>query len=360
MSKRKRGPTPADFLGLSECTPLQALRFIEEHGVHCRDTQSNGTPAHWAAQNPNAQVMRMFLEHGADMRTFNDGNLTPVDIVLTSGAGWLLTRIYSMGLSTLEHWNAIDTKAVLHRGVERIALLKKCPGQFINPKDSVLEMAAVSSHIPLLESLFPIAKLGDQRAALRMAARAGEFGFKALQFILARKNDCDQVVFADGLIYICVLMHELPHNKTLVALIEAGFDIDQRHGASQAPLDECIRQNRIDYTYILCLAGAKSSATSDSRNFRNKPYAIVRAIESNFAERVDPAVREIEQEYSSRGLWLIRNRVTQVCIALHSLDLPALLLCEVMQAYCWMWPGVKFHHYWNIVCKLRHFKSLRV
>lgn len=52
-------------------------------------------------------------------------------------------------------------------------------------------------------------------------------------------------------------------------------------------------------------------------------------------------------------------RIIEVCIALQPLRLPALQLCEIVQAVLWFWPRLRFHDIWNRVVAVRHFHERR-
>lgn len=53
-------------------------------------------------------------------------------------------------------------------------------------------------------------------------------------------------------------------------------------------------------------------------------------------------------------------RIIEVCTALQDLHLPALQLCEIIQAVLWFWPRLKFHDIWNRVVLVRHFHDRRL
>ena len=53
-------------------------------------------------------------------------------------------------------------------------------------------------------------------------------------------------------------------------------------------------------------------------------------------------------------------RIIEVCTALQTLRLPALQLCEIVQAVLWFWPRLKFHDIWNRVVAVRHFHDKRL
>ena len=53
-------------------------------------------------------------------------------------------------------------------------------------------------------------------------------------------------------------------------------------------------------------------------------------------------------------------RIIEVCTSLQNLRLPALQLCEIVQAVLWFWPRLRFHDIWNRVVAVRHFHDRRL
>lgn len=55
---------------------------------------------------------------------------------------------------------------------------------------------------------------------------------------------------------------------------------------------------------------------------------------------------------------LMRERALQVCVGLHSLDLPALVVCEILSfAFTPLESLVKFHDLWSLATKVKHFSQ---
>lgn len=359
MSKRKRMPTFDDFCALRECDPERASRFIKEHGVACRDSKDDGTPAHWAALNPNAQVMRLFYDRGADMDAVDDLDWSVLEVILTKNADEFVADFYMMGLVVLEPGKTIDTQGVLHLGVDRATAARDVE-TFTDAQR--FEAAAAVSHMTVLKEMLPTVGDMEKYLAVFSAARSGKFGAEALQFLLAHDavRGIHDYYETDQLLNDTIQTHRQVYQETLIVLIESGLDTETATIENQTALEIAIGRGIASYVHFLCLAGAKLPVrfqVPPAQRFVDCAQTIAHAIENNFADRdTDVTTREIEQEYSSCGLHLIRDRAAEVCIALQALELPVLVLCEVMQCYYRMWPGVKFHHYWNIACKVRHFK----
>jgi hypothetical protein len=72
------------------------------------------------------------------------------------------------------------------------------------------------------------------------------------------------------------------------------------------------------------------------------------------ADEIAEARRRIARERVD----LIRARAFEVCVALESLELPALLMCEILEFACAPFAAcVPFHHKWDIVVAVKHHES---
>lgn len=70
------------------------------------------------------------------------------------------------------------------------------------------------------------------------------------------------------------------------------------------------------------------------------------------SEGIEIARRDI----SKTRLDFVRQRALQVCVGLQSLNLPALLTCEILLFACGpVAPVVAFHHWWQIATIVKHF-----
>jgi hypothetical protein len=76
----------------------------------------------------------------------------------------------------------------------------------------------------------------------------------------------------------------------------------------------------------------------------------------------DPSAEEIadaRRRIARDRVDLIRARAFEVCVALEALELPALLMCEILEFACAPFAScVPFHHKWNIVIAVKHREPL--
>jgi hypothetical protein len=69
------------------------------------------------------------------------------------------------------------------------------------------------------------------------------------------------------------------------------------------------------------------------------------------ADEIAEARRRIARERVD----LIRSRAFEVCVALEPLELPALVMCEILEFACAPFAAcVPFHHKWDIVVAVKH------
>ena len=68
--------------------------------------------------------------------------------------------------------------------------------------------------------------------------------------------------------------------------------------------------------------------------------------------------KQAQSDMSLFMLAVVYKRVMEVCVALYELDLPALILCEIVQGLLApTWKLVPFHIYWNVVVAVKHFRD---
>jgi ankyrin repeat protein len=76
-----------------------------------------------------------------------------------------------------------------------------------------------------------------------------------------------------------------------------------------------------------------------------------------------PAADEIDaarQRIAKSRLDLVRERAFQICVGLHSLDINALQLCEIlMHSFGAIGSVIAFHQWWMIATKVKHFRDHR-
>lgn len=68
-------------------------------------------------------------------------------------------------------------------------------------------------------------------------------------------------------------------------------------------------------------------------------------------------IRHARKEIQLVGFAMIRERAAQICIALQSLRIPALQLCEIVTEACTPFAAqLDFHLLWNLVVVVKHRK----
>lgn len=149
--------------------------------------------------------------------------------------------------------------------------------------------------------------------------------------------------------------------ELLLILLEQGADPNQTWFTGTQQL--YIVQDSIKEIFVLYLAGGHVGRT----DYWARKTSALQALEVQ-------AGREWEREYlrtmSSSQLSALTRKVlclyartiinragVGICIGLRSLDLPELIVCEILQAYHHTWPLVPFHCYWQLATTVKHFSA---
>jgi hypothetical protein len=85
---------------------------------------------------------------------------------------------------------------------------------------------------------------------------------------------------------------------------------------------------------------------------RNGHLAVVeRLLEDG---RVDVAVAIQSSRPENRKRFECRKRLTEICIALQAMELPAWITVQILDA-ARPWSTLPLHSKWNLVCAVKHF-----
>jgi ankyrin repeat protein len=167
----------------------------------------------------------------------------------------------------------------------------------------------------------------------------------------------------------CIQFAAAASHEALRFFIDAGADVNTVNINGQTPLH---RVRSYECTVLLLAAGADLNARNregrtafESEGTQYGWNSIlpvflaagadpnnVESIAAYVADRVENARRDI----AKTRLDFVRQRATQVCIGLQSLDLDALRMCEIMQHACGpLAQLIAFHQWWKIATTVKHF-----
>jgi hypothetical protein len=71
-------------------------------------------------------------------------------------------------------------------------------------------------------------------------------------------------------------------------------------------------------------------------------------------DRVDAAVAIQSSRPEDRKRFECRERLTEICIALQDLALPAWVTVQILDAAC-PWSTLPLHSKWSLVCAVKHY-----
>jgi ankyrin repeat protein len=232
-------------------------------------------------------------------------------------------------------------------------------------------------------------RMDDGRSACHVAAEAGDDA--VLLEMLVRVAGVDFNA-RDSFGYACVHnCASLGRSEMLRWLIGAGADVDSIAVKGRTPLHyACERSNRGSVCVLLLVAAGANVRARDTHG-RTPCHCVAnpfRVVESEIACILDArllvaagadldalaadgstprellawnAAAEADLDRDRRAiaaaqLGFVRARAFDVCVGLQPLQLPALLMCEVLRCACGpVAPAIAFHSWWQMAITVRHF-----
>jgi ankyrin repeat protein len=291
----------------------------------------NRTPLHYAAIVGHGDVMALLLAHGAAIAARDNRG----DSVLSHAASSSMERPIMIALEArvpLEPADACCAAAAVSVTVVR-ALIDR--GIAVKNLRNVHGMTPLHFAAPSDVAAFLINVVGvdvnavhtrNRRSALHYAASNGRH--QLVRMLLEAHADID-CVDSDGqtpLIHACIAKDL----QCVLLLLVAGADVHVRDHVDKsaftwaAGFDELLSH--------LIAAGAIDVLTTESIEHARRRIARFR-------------------------LDLVRPRAIQVCLGLHSLQLDALQMCEILIRACGPFAHtVDFHTWWSIATTAKHFQ----
>jgi ankyrin len=136
----------------------------------------------------------------------------------------------------------------------------------------------------------------------------------------------------------------------LTFLLAAGADPCVVNDIGETPCHVAARLQRYD---ALCAFAALQVDMDQADRSGKTPRSLMGQQQWPTASHVEEARRRIV----GTRLDFVRKRASEICIALQSLDLDALQLCEIMSHSCGSFANcVPFHHWWKLATTVKHFK----
>jgi ankyrin repeat protein len=148
-------------------------------------------------------------------------------------------------------------------------------------------------------------------------------------------------------------LHDTNGVDCAVLLLAAGASVCVRDNSGRTALHRFAReQSDLTAVHALLAAGADLDVANDAGETARQ--ALARRGWTIDPDQVEAARREI----AKTRIDFVRYRALQVCIGLHSLDLNALQMCEILLFACGpIAPLIPFHVWWKIATTVKHFQT---
>lgn len=373
-----RGQTPL-ILAASNCNE-KAFAMLVAAGARAdmpapTSRVSDGcTLCHLAVANPNEAVLRQVIALGVDVNARDESMRTPSHIAAKQAALSVLQMLLNAGASfdfvdgtgkTMCHYGAMNPDPRVLQ-----LILTRCVD--IDARDEPSKRTAC--HVAagygrdrnVLSLLDAGANVNDVDArGLSAIAYAAALPFankdaqqKNTMQLLFRRGANARLADKDGR----MPLHHATANA-MAMLFAHGIEMNALDGAGDSPLRVALVQP-FDNGVLARLAatGAEAwSPTSDdrwpSRNLSN--LAILEAVSvptnSLISENLFAwAVEQLAEQQNE----LLKLRAFEVGVGLQSLELPALLTCEILaHAFAPLESLVPLHKVWNLAAKVKHFRQ---
>jgi hypothetical protein len=298
-------------VSLNETDNLEMMRLLIDGGVDVNERGSSShSPLLKAVRKDDLRKARLLVEHGADVNY--EGNI---------------------------HLGTIIFSAV---SVQMVKLLVEAGADLTRRRRdiSIVEVAAAHQDVAIVEYLIQAARdkgTPFTRAFLHLASPANA------RLLVAQLDSDVDAVYPNG----CAALNiaSVQGNTNLIrflvvcgATVDAEFPVRVSDGTlvPYTAIDVC-KSN--EAAALLLAAGAQKGRC-----------------------QFDPSVEEIadaRRRIARDRVDLIRARAFEICVALEALELPALLMCEILEFACAPFAScVPFHHKWNIVVAVKHREPL--
>jgi ankyrin repeat protein len=309
---------------------LAALMLLIERGANLAELDAQQTALLvCACDRPGDQFALALLDAGASI-----DNLTPdqlIDLAATSVA--VLNRLLALNVNVAA-LRSKNNRTVIHE---------------LNTRRTV-DVAA------LLDVLVRVCRVdidAHDRMGLTACHRLAVFQNETmLRLLIEHGADIDRAKVTDGRTALHILCDD-PDSAASSAtlLLAAGANLSLTDDQGQTPC-HCAADAGSDVLAPLIAAGADLDQPDNSGQ---TPRHIAAA--NSVALPSDAEIEGARRRIAAVRLDFVRQRALEVCIGLHSLDVNALQLCEIMLHSCGpLAPIVRFHHWWKIATIVKHFR----
>lgn len=331
---------------------------------HARESDGC-SPCHEAARNHNLEVMKILIERGMDVNARNQDKGAPLHEAAHMGSAAMVALLLDAGAtvdvvdSSLEtpcHCAARNTDPGVMRAL--IAAGADFRSSSINDNMTPIAIAISCDNVSAIKVLIEAGvDLAAEIAAapielLRQAAQC-RLGL-SIRLLIQYGADY-RLMTSDGL----TACH-WSSSGALVTLFALGFDLNMPAADGQPAI--CSAESERFQTLIAAGVLLDVRSTSEHRNISAIDIACLNVVTAPPLSLIHTDCWRwtafARQLIATRQKVLLRARALEVCIGLQSLELPALLTCEILtNAFAPRESFVPFHFVWEIVTKVKHFRG---
>jgi hypothetical protein len=208
-----------------------------------------------------------------------------------------------------------------------------------------------------------MANKGSQWMPLRIAANHGPT--EALECMVEH-------AIASGYSFTPVLLHSIVVPERVPMLVRLGSDVDATDSIGGTAVHAAANRGNVALLRVLLACCASVNAQMPRAGVNATMLPIEMANNEEIAaflvaagsprdtcrfELTDGAIADAAHQIARTRVELIRARAFQVCVALDALDLPALLMCTIIEFACAPFAAcVPFHVKWALVVAVKHRK----
>lgn len=322
--------------------------------------------AHLAVRNKNDDVLKRIIGLRFDVNRRNANNRTPLHDAALHGTPGMVTMLLAAGarLELNQYGGSVCCDASWNASGDVMQVLIAAGADFVGGADHLDSPVQIAIANGLWGPMFALHRAGinvvehlnaNLPALMRLMSRGDRGDLAEALFFLFRHgvnipNDGEhllcQDVCADALTVLFALGAELngmtsESTEKLVTMIAAGANIDTDSIIDAASLPRDRRHKfRLEAAFTIACVTLPTATVVPSLPPRLVNWARHRV-----------AARQFE---------LLRWRALEVCIGLQTLDLPALISCEILaNVFAPRELLVPFHRVWQLVTNVKHFRDDR-
>jgi ankyrin repeat protein len=320
---------------------------------------------HLAATNPNVLVLKQVIALGGDPNAPDRHRRTPLHHAAERGSTQVIEALVSMGaaIDAADEWAMTTAHFAAGRSSTEVLRLVIELGADIDARDksgrSPCEMAAARG---CYDNVLLLINSGAQRvsatnllrtiAAIPDDADGNGKKDEAMRFLIKRGASIRGI--DDG--GQTPLFRASP--RAIAILFALGVDINCRDNNQATPAHIAAQ---IDGCSLMTLIAAGADLTAPQSGWFGTTHTVGQLSWLAFGGVLVPKFElpsfldDAGQLFAAQQCALFRLRALEICIGLQSLELPALVTCEILfNVFAPIECTVPFHRIWEIVTKIKH------